>query len=565
VTPSILTEVGPLALRSITRTLRQPPVIIAGLVFPLLLYGFNIGGLSVATKLPGFPTSSYATFALGLPLAYCGVYAVTTAGTQLGEDIRTGFLKRLSLTRLRSSALILGQLAGVLAFAVFQSAIYLGVGFAAGAHVAAGVGGAFVIVGLCALYAVALGTVGQVAALRTGSGEAVQGLFPLLMASLFMSSVNLPRNLIHHGWFRDIATYNPVSYLVEAPRSLLVEGWDGEALGLGFGVAVGILVVALVLTATTLRGGAVREVGGAGTRRRKRREPQPQLDEADQPGAATRSRAARPDAPVRRVGGTADFWAVTLGMARRQLTRIIKSPPLLLPALLFPLFLFAAFAGGLSALNSAPSFGYYDYTAFQFVYVLFQASGAAGVQTGLAIAQDFESGFSRRLMLSSRGRLPLILGYALAALVRAAVMNLILFGIALAVGMSVDGNALELLGLYGLSLLFNLATSLLASGTALRLRSLQAGPAIQVPMILALFLVPVYAPRKLLVGWVHAVANVNPITRLLEAGRGFMAGHEVSVPLAYGLGVGLVLLFSVWSLSGMRRAEAAGGAAAGRG
>jgi ABC-2 type transport system permease protein len=455
--------------------------------------------------------------------------------------------------------LILGQLAGVLAFAVLQSAIYLGVGLAAGAHVAAGVGGAFVIVGLCALYALALGALGQVAALRTGSGEAVQGLFPLLMASLFMSSVNLPRNLIHHGWFRDIATYNPVSYLVEAPRSLLVDGWDGQALALGFGVAVAILAVALLLTATTLRGGAVREVGGGRPRRRSRREPQ-QADEAAHPAHAPAVPALRPGAPVR-TGGATDFWTVTFGLARRQLARIIKSPPLLLPALLFPLFLFAAFAGGLSALNKAPQFGYYDYTAFQFVYVLFQASGAAGVQTGLAIAQDFESGFSRRLMLSSRGRLPLILGYALAALVRAAVMNLILFGVALAVGMSVDGNALELLGLYGLSLLFNLATSLLASGTALRLRSLQAGPAIQVPMIVGLFLVPVYAPRKLLVGWVHTVANVNPITRLLEAGRGFMAGHEVSVALAYGLGVGLVLLFSVWSLSGMRSAEAAGGAA----
>jgi len=562
VTPSILTEVGPLALRSITRTLRQPPLVVAGLAFPLLLYGFNIGGLSVATKLPGFPTKSYATFALGLPLTYCGVYAVTVAGTQLGEDIRTGFLKRLSLTRLRSAALILGQLAGVLAFAVLQAALYLGVGFAAGAHVAAGVGGAFLIVGLCALYAVALGAVGQVAALRTGSGEAVQGLFPLLMASLFMSSVNLPRNLIHHGWFRDIADYNPVSYLVEAPRSLLVDGWDGEALWLGFGIAVAILIAALLVTATTVRGGAVREVGGGGPARQRR--PEPRGDEAEDPAPTTARSTVRTGAPVRR-GGAADFWTVTLGLARRQVARILKSPPLLLPALLFPLFLFAAFAGGLSALNGAPNFGYYDYTAFQFVYVLFQASGAAGVQTGIAIAQDFESGFARRLLLSSPGRLPLILGYALAALARAAVMNLILFGVALATGMSVDGNGLELLGLFGLSLLFNLATSLLASGTALRVRSLQAGPAIQVPMIVALFLVPVYAPRKLLVGWVHAVANVNPVTRLLEAGRGFMAGHEVSVLLAYGLGVGLVVLFSVWSLSGMRSAEAAGGAAAGRG
>ena len=61
----------------------------------------------------------------------------------------------------------------------------------------------------------------------------MQGLFPLFFVFLFLSSMNLPRNLIEHDWFRTIATLNPVSYLIEGFRSLFISGWDGEALALG--------------------------------------------------------------------------------------------------------------------------------------------------------------------------------------------------------------------------------------------------------------------------------------------------------------------------------------------
>ena len=83
----------------------------------------------------------------------------------------------------------------------------------------------------------AFGALGLFAALRTGSGEAIQGLFPLFFVFLFISSMAIPRNLMSVTWFHDAATINPVSYLIEGVRSLIIIGWDGEALALGFGIA----------------------------------------------------------------------------------------------------------------------------------------------------------------------------------------------------------------------------------------------------------------------------------------------------------------------------------------
>jgi ABC-2 type transport system permease protein len=115
----------------------------------------------------------------------------------------------------------------------------------AGAHVAAGPEGVLVLFALASLVSLAFGALGTAIALRTGSSEAVQGMFPLFFVALFLSSLNLPRNLIETDWFRWIATVNPVTYLIEGIRSLLIVGWDPQALTLGFGC--GILLVAIAL------------------------------------------------------------------------------------------------------------------------------------------------------------------------------------------------------------------------------------------------------------------------------------------------------------------------------
>ena len=256
--PAFAAQVAHLGRRSVLRTLRQPISVVPSLFFPLLLLAVNVAGLDRATLLPGFPTDSYLDFALAFTFMQGALFATINAGTDLGRDIETGFLNRLALTPVRGMALVAGQLAGAVALGFIQAAVFLSVGVIAGAGIQVGVAGALVVVGLSVLMALGFGALGTVMALRTGSGETVQGLFPILFALLFLSSMNLPRNLIGIGWFRQIATYNPVSYLIEAIRSLVVEGWNGQALALGFGMAAGIAVLALLAAAAALRVRLVR-------------------------------------------------------------------------------------------------------------------------------------------------------------------------------------------------------------------------------------------------------------------------------------------------------------------
>ena len=242
-----------LARRSVVRTVRQPANVVFPLVFPLLLLAVNSGGLDAATSLPGFPTDSFVAFALAIPFIQGALFATMNAGTDLARDVQTGFLNRLSLTPMRGIVVLLGQLGGVVALGVMQAVVYLTVGLAVGVRLASGPAGVLVLLAFAVLVSLGFGALGAFAALRTGSGEAVQSLFPVFFVFLFISSMNLPRDLIAIDWFRTAATVNPVSYLIEAVRSLIIEGWNVQALALGFGIAAAITVVALALASWALR------------------------------------------------------------------------------------------------------------------------------------------------------------------------------------------------------------------------------------------------------------------------------------------------------------------------
>lgn len=254
------------------------------------------------------------------------------------------------------------------------------------------------------------------------------------------------------------------------------------------------------------------------------------------------------------------FVDVTGAVWWRSVHNFISNPAFLLPSIIFPLFFFTAFAGGLSSVGDVPGFDYpAGYTAFQYCFVLLQASAFGGVFTGFGIASDFENGFARRLLLAAPNRLAILAGYLLTALTRAAIVIVILTTVALLAGMQVSGGPLDLFGLIALALLMSLTATLFAAGVAFRARTIQAGPAMQMPVFLILFLAPVYVPVDLLAGWVETVAKINPVTPLIEAARGLLSGGDVDVAPAYGIGLALVAGFSVWAVRGLRRAEAAGG------
>ena len=250
---------------------------------------------------------------------------------------------------------------------------------------------------------------------------------------------------------------------------------------------------------------------------------------------------------------------VARGVAWRVLKRMYGSPAIFLPTIIFPLFFFTAFAGGLSRVRNVPGFDFRSgYTAFQFVFVLLQSAAFSGVFTGFGIARDFESGFMRRLMLAAPKRSGIVLGYLISTVVRWVVTIAVVTAVALIAQMKIDGNGVDLFGLYALGFLLNLAGTLWAAGVAMRLRTQQAGAVMQIPVFLLLFFAPVYVPLDLLQGWIHGVATVNPLTDLLEAGRGFISGERTRSIAAFSIAAGLIAGFAFWAVRGLRKAEAAG-------
>jgi ABC-2 type transport system permease protein len=241
------------AHRSVVRTSRQRALLIFPMIFPLILFAINGSALSAATRIPGFPTDNYRDFLIAMPFIQGAMFVSISAGVDLARDIEGGFFNRLAMTPLRGEALLMGQLGGAILLGIIQAIVYLLVGVATGVTFVSGVAGAIVLLALSVLISSAFASLGALLALRFGTGEAVQGIFPLLFVTIFLSSASLPRDLIKTTWFRDVATYNPVSYLLEALRSLVITGWDAEALALGFGFTILLLVVTLTLSQRSMR------------------------------------------------------------------------------------------------------------------------------------------------------------------------------------------------------------------------------------------------------------------------------------------------------------------------
>jgi len=250
------------------------------------------------------------------------------------------------------------------------------------------------------------------------------------------------------------------------------------------------------------------------------------------------------------------FVSVARAVAWRNIHNWATNPTLIIPGLLFPMFFFTAFAGGLSRIDNVPGFEYGPgYTTFVYGFILLQAATFGGVFSAFSIARDFESGFSRRLMLGAANRNGIVAGYWIAALVRAATNIAVITVIALVVGLEIHGNGVDVVGLYTLALLMNAFALLFGTGVAMRLRTMQAGPAIQTPAFLLLFLAPVWVPYDLLTGWVQAAASVNPVTLVLEADRGFLEGDPTKVLPAFAVVALLVSISVLWARGGLRSAE----------
>lgn len=248
--------------------------------------------------------------------------------------------------------------------------------------------------------------------------------------------------------------------------------------------------------------------------------------------------------------------AVAAAVAKRSLRHAFTNPALAIPSIVFPVFFLVAFAGGLQKVGDVPGFNFPSgYTAFQFVFVFLQSAAFGGIFTGFGVAADWESGFVRRILLGAPHRTGLLLGYIVAAFVRWLASSAVIWVGALIAGMQVGGNGVDIAGMIGLGFLVNAAATLWGVGLAMRAKSMQAGPLMQIPVFILLFLAPVYVPLHLLKGWIHGVASWNPLTAMLDAARGFISGAPSHTALAFACGAGLVALLGLWGQTGLRRAE----------
>ena len=242
-----------LGARSIRQTFRRPQLLAPIVVFPTLLLAIQTGGAGGAINLPGFPpVQSFLQFMLAGAMMQSLMLAGNSGGIAFAVDIEMGFTDRLFTAPIPRFAIVLGRLAGTAALGLFASIWFLAIGLIFGADIEGGVPGALLAMALVTASALAVGGIGAAIALRTGSASVVQGLFPLVLVVLFLSSAFFPQELMIEP-AKTIAEYNPLSFIVEGVREPIISGIDATATMEAVAAIAGIVVLGLVLSARALK------------------------------------------------------------------------------------------------------------------------------------------------------------------------------------------------------------------------------------------------------------------------------------------------------------------------
>lgn len=248
-----LRQAAVLARRAVVGVARQPQVIVPSFLFPLIFTSINSAAFERATRLPQFPAvESFLAFLLPATVIQGALFGSISAGNDIARDVETGFFDRLVTSPVSRIAILLGRLAGGGVLAAAQACVFMAVFVPVGATLEGGILAFLVIVATASTVAMAVGGFAIALGLRTGSAEAVQGAFPLIFITLFTSSAFFPRELMT-GWYRDVATYNPVSWLVEGLRHLAISGFDAGEAATALGVAAGLGTVSLTVALAQLR------------------------------------------------------------------------------------------------------------------------------------------------------------------------------------------------------------------------------------------------------------------------------------------------------------------------
>jgi len=210
--------------------------------------------------------------------------------------------------------------------------------------------------------------------------------------------------------------------------------------------------------------------------------------------------------------------SVSLGLAGRNLLLVRRVPSVFIPSLVMPLFILIATAGAFHGIGALPQFAGDSYLAFTIPMAAVMGAGFAGINSGMTLARDLEGGFFDRLQSSPAPRLALVLGPMLAAQARSLVTTMVVL-IAGMVGGVMPAGIAPTLVIFAFALLFAAAASFWAIGVALRTRTIQAAPIMQLAVFLSVFMSVAYVPQDALTGWLATIARYNPVTYILDAAR----------------------------------------------
>ena len=246
--------VGALGRRATRQTFRRPQLMAPILIFPTLLLAIQVGGAGRAVDLPQFPeVNGFLDFMIAGAMVQATMLAGNSGGIALALDIEMGFTDRLLAAPISRFAIVLGRLVGTAALGVVTAIWFLAIALIFGAHIEGGVGGALLIVLLVTLCAIAFGSIGAAIALRSGSASVVQGLFPLVFVILFLSTAFFPENLLLEP-ARSVAEWNPLSFIVDGVRDLVISTFSGAQFGEGIAALALLGAAGMGMSAAAMRG-----------------------------------------------------------------------------------------------------------------------------------------------------------------------------------------------------------------------------------------------------------------------------------------------------------------------
>lgn len=242
-------ETWHLGWRALRRFYRVPANPFSIMLFPLIqLFVFSQLFRDIV-QLPGFgEQTSYLAYLAPGQITFTVFLAVTWAGGNLLVDYRNGYLDKLRAAPIQRYSILAGELFPLALECVVMGGIILAISVLMGASVAGGMPGAVAILVIAAAFGIAWSGTSFVPALVTRNEQATGALSMLFFPIAFMSTAFVPAALMPE-WLRVINAFNPISYVIEAMRSLMTVGFELRPLGEAM---VAILILGLVLQGGTL-------------------------------------------------------------------------------------------------------------------------------------------------------------------------------------------------------------------------------------------------------------------------------------------------------------------------